>query len=282
MHAFSHVTSHFHLFVRSVIGRLDRAMGRVQGEYSRYFNRRHRRDGTLYRARYFSNLVTTTAYMDNVVRYIDGNAVTAGLVAKPEWHPYSSAYWYKRAKGPPWLTREWVQGRAIDRCGAAAFGPDVYEEAFRPRLSASFEQWILKRLAKGEGALDPLDDLIDAAPPKVLAWMRRKADLADGGGATVRMPIIPWEDLADVLKASEARLREMQVDDRRACDVTSVAFAGLMRDVGGLTLAQIAGLAGCSPAGVAYRVERHRALLTEERYGARVAQLVREAFRGIR
>ena len=283
VHAFSHVTTHFHLLVRSLIGRLDRAMKRIQGEYSRYFNRRRRRDGTLYRGRYFSSLVDSTAYMDNVVRYIDGNAVEAGLVPKPGWHPNSSAYWYRRDEGPPWLTRDWVQGRAVDRCNAAAFGPDVYEEAFRPRFSPSFEQWIVERLAGGERAPDPLDDLIDAAPPKLLAWMQRKAELADGGGASVRMPLVPSEDLADALRVGEARLRTTQ--DRRAgraCDITAVAFAGLLRDVGGLTLAQIALLAGCSPAGVAYRVKRHRALLHEERYGTCIAQLVREAFRGIR
>ena len=283
VHAFSQVTTHFHLLLRSLLGRLDVAMKRIQGEYSRYFNRRRRRDGTLYRARYFANLVDSTRYMDNVVRYIDGNAVEAGLVPKPGWHPCSSAYWYRRKKGPPWLTREWLQGRAMDRCNAAVFGPEVYEEAFRPRLSPSYEQWVLERLAGGEKAPDPLDDLIDAAPPKLLAWMRRKADLADGGGKAVRMPLIPSEDLAGILQVGEDRLRATQDrDDGRAGDITAIAFAGLMRDVGGLTLAQIAGLAGCSPAGAAYRVQRHRALLKEQRYGICVAQLMREAFGDLR
>ena len=76
----------------AIEGRIGEAMQRIQGEYSRHFNRGRRRDGSLYRGRYFSSVVTSQAYADTLVRYIDGNAVQAGLVADPAWHHACSAH----------------------------------------------------------------------------------------------------------------------------------------------------------------------------------------------
>jgi len=44
IHAFCLMTSHYHLLVRSPIGELSEAMRLAQSAYSRYFNRRHKRD----------------------------------------------------------------------------------------------------------------------------------------------------------------------------------------------------------------------------------------------
>ena len=49
MHAWCALTTHFHLLLRSPRGELSEALRRAQNEYSRFFNRRHRRDGTLVR-----------------------------------------------------------------------------------------------------------------------------------------------------------------------------------------------------------------------------------------
>ena len=276
--SFSLLTTHFHLFAMSVDGHLARAMQRIQGEYSRYFNRRRRRDGSLYRGRYFSSLVKSQAYADNLVRYIDGNAVLAGLVADPAWHRACSAYWYAKQEGPPWLDRERLEARAVERCGAARFTPEVYARAFKPRYSESFGAWILQRLAGGEGAPDPLDGLIAAAPPKVLAWMRRKARLADGTPAAVGCPLVPAEDL----EAAFRRHAEALADLDGAGDVRDFALAGLLRDVAGLTLGRIARSVGRSPPAVSYRIDRHRALLARADYGRIVSAVTAEALSAFR
>lgn len=270
--AYNCMTTHFHIYAESPRGEISIAMKRIQGEYSRYFNRQRRRDGSLYRCRYYSRIVDSRTYEDNLVRYIDANAVEAGLVAKPEWHVSSSAYWYSRGKGPPWLSREAIEARAAERCGADAFRPELYSRAFVPALNPGQEEWILRRLLGGEGPPDPLDDLISAAPPKVLAWMRRKAELADGTGIAV--PIVPWQALDRHVQAITCDLRALDRPDDRACPTDVIARAGLLRDVGCLTYPRIAGIVGCSESGARYRVGRHRALVASDPEYGRIAALV--------
>lgn len=281
IHAYNCMTTHFHLFAESPRGEISTAMRRIQGEYSRYFNRGRRRDGALYRRRYFSRIVDTQTYEDNLVRYIDANAVEAGLVALPEWHAGASAYWYARGGGPPWLSRERLEARAVERCGASAFDPDVYRRAFEPVLSPGLEEWILKRLAGGEGPPDPLDDLIAAAPPKVLSWMRRKAELADG--TEVGVPLVPWQAIEESLESAAGGLHALQRRDGRSCPLRSIARAGLLRDLGCLSYPRIAGIIGCSETATKHRVRGHRALLTaDSEYGRIVAAVVHRAIGAIR
>ncbi len=275
------MTTHFHMFAQSPRGEISIAMRRIQGEYSRHFNRSRRRDGSLYRCRYFSRVVDTQAYQDNLVRYIDANAVEAGLVARPEWHVSASAYWYARGDGPPWLSRELLEARAAERCGASAFRPDLYRRAFAPVLSPGLEEWILARLARGEGPPDPLDDLITAAPPKVLSWMRRKAKLADG--TDVGVPLVPWQGIEASLAPVAADLRVLAREDGRLCPLDSVARAGLLREIGCLSYARIAGIVGCSETAVKHRVRRHRDLLAgDAEYGHIVAEVAHRALGTIR
>ena len=59
--AFSLMPNHFHLLVRSN-GSLSEGMRRLQNDYSRWFNRRHGRDGPLMRGRFKSRPVNSIAY----------------------------------------------------------------------------------------------------------------------------------------------------------------------------------------------------------------------------
>lgn len=279
LRAFVLLTTHFHLFLESVQGDIGRAIGRIQGEYSRYFNRLRKRDGSLYRGRFHSGVVTSQSHADNLVRYIDGNAVQAGLVADPAWHAASSAYWYARPEAPRWLDRSALRARATELCGVPTCTAEVYVRAFRPRYSESFEQWIMDRLRRGERAPDPLDDLIVAAPPKVLEWMQRKARLADGSDASVGRPLVPWEDLMTAFRDREGRF--VPFNGPNGAGGGAVALAGLLRDVAGLTLRQIGEMVGRTPAGVQHRVARHRVLLREPAYGALAAEIAAAALRGL-
>ena len=83
VHAWCVMTTHFHLLVRSPDGRLSDAIRGIQREYSRAFNRRHRRDGPLARGRFKSKRVNTLEYRRTLVRYIDANPVLAGIVNVP-------------------------------------------------------------------------------------------------------------------------------------------------------------------------------------------------------
>ncbi len=109
VHSWCVLTTHFHLLIRSPVGELSEAMRLVQNAYSRWFNRRQKRDGALIRGRFFSKPVTSLQYRLQLVRYIDANPITARLVTRVGQYPYGSAHQYVHGHGPRWLTRQWVE-----------------------------------------------------------------------------------------------------------------------------------------------------------------------------
>ena len=274
VHAYSLLTTHFHMLVRSPTGELSCAMQWIQCQYSRWFNRKRRRDGPLVRSRYTAKLVETDAYRDNLVRYIDANAMDAGLVALPQWHACGSAFWYGgNRRGPRWLERSWIDARVCERRGVATSSAAEYMKQFPSNPSPEHKAWIERRLAAGEGAPDPLGDLIDAAPARVRAWMQRKAALADG--TRVGLPLLP----ADVLDASimefsgDLKAIEQCGRPRRggAPELLLIARAGLLLDIAGLTIREAASRLGRCEATV-YRWRRlHRELVAGNAEFAAVA-----------
>ena len=82
--AYSLMRNHYHLCLRTPKGNLSRVMRHIDGIYTQRFNRRHGRDGTLFRGRYKAILVDADEYLLAVVRYIHLNAVEAGIVKLPE------------------------------------------------------------------------------------------------------------------------------------------------------------------------------------------------------
>jgi hypothetical protein len=179
VHAYCVLTTHYHLLLRSPVGRLAEAMHGIQLAYSRAFNRSRRRDGPLVRGRYRSKPVQSVRYRKALVAYIDGNPVDARMAKQACEYPYGSAYHYQRDRGPIWLERTWVERTVQTASDSDCYDPCDYEQAF-PRARSKALQPILKARIASRCQLDPLDDLVGNAPGRVLKWMRRKAALADG------------------------------------------------------------------------------------------------------
>ena len=108
--ALSVMDTHFHLLARSPEGRISYPLMRILNSYARYFNRRFRRDGPVFRGRYCSRPVPTHAYWRILVRYIAFHPVKAGLCRDPACYPYGSARLYVlRPAGSSWLARSAVE-----------------------------------------------------------------------------------------------------------------------------------------------------------------------------
>src|SRR5688572_33006649 len=104
--------NHYHLCLRTPMGNLSRIMRHVDGIYTQRFNRRHRRDGTLFRGRYKGILIDADEYLAAVLRYIHINAVAAGLVKKPEDYRRARRQDKLKVKREP----EWQDnGKAIEK-----------------------------------------------------------------------------------------------------------------------------------------------------------------------
>ncbi len=272
VHVFCLLRTHFHLLVRSSIGRLDEALKRIQNRYSRYLNRRLRRDGALWHNRYKSKRVDSNRYHTLLVSYIDSNPVAAAGACRRQDFAWGSAAVYARLRRPRWLETSWVDARVADLTGRPATETEAYQACFPVRCSAGFLEWVEQRLNARDGSRDALDDLISAEPKHVRDWLRRKAALADG--VVEDLPLVP---AAAVLAVCTEEVGGEWVIKRRGQRVSAqpVAMAGLLRDSCRLSVAEIGRRLHCSPSTAHGRVEAHReAVLADIAYASRAAGLL--------
>ena len=98
------MSNHFHLVIQLTEETLSLGMGWLNGEYSRKFNRRHKRVGHLFQGRPDMRLVDKETYGLEVLRYVVLNPVRAAMVPRPEDYVWSS---YRAVIGetpaPEWL-----------------------------------------------------------------------------------------------------------------------------------------------------------------------------------
>ena len=86
-HAFCLMTTHYHLIVETERSKLSRGMQVLNGRYAQLFNRRHDRDGHLFRARYAVYVIEDEVGLEASCLYVLENPVRAGLCEKPsDWH----------------------------------------------------------------------------------------------------------------------------------------------------------------------------------------------------
>jgi REP element-mobilizing transposase RayT len=121
-HVYALMDNHFHLLGRSPEGELSVAMHRLGCEYARWYNRRHRRDGPLFRNRFVSVLIDDEEQLLTASRYIHRNPlalVPAGALANYRW---SSLGPYLGIREPPdWLCRSVLDELIGDRDQHAKF-----------------------------------------------------------------------------------------------------------------------------------------------------------------
>jgi REP element-mobilizing transposase RayT len=103
--AYCFMETHYHLAIQTPQGNLQRVMRHINGVYTQNFNRRHTRDGPLFRGRYKAILVDAEVYLAAVVRYIHLNPVEAKKAKDPMDYRWSSHQHYLKPKtAPPWLS----------------------------------------------------------------------------------------------------------------------------------------------------------------------------------
>ena len=277
IHAWAVLTTHFHLLVRCPKGGLSRALAWIANQYVRWFNRRRRRDGSLFRGRFTSKLVVGATHWDAVVRYIDRNPVEAGLALNPVEYPFCSAYHYNRPKGPVWATRTSIEATVSVAAGREVYRPSDYGDVFDCPSPRAFQWLVETRAAFTDAAVDPLDDLLEAAPARVREHLLRSATRADGHR---KVPPVapPW--------AIDEAVREHAVEDpdwtvtvlghrRKAWPALR---AGLLQTVACLPTAEVALRLRKSQSQAARMTRNHAQLMAHDHsYARRAAQCVQEA-----
>jgi hypothetical protein len=119
-------------------------MRHVDGIYTQRFNRRHHRDGSLFRGRYKAILIDADEYLSALVRYIHLNPVQAGAVKQPEDYRWGSHRFYLEAKGAPtWLNTAEVLGQMGGRKAFHEFVLSGNEESLERYYKAERQNPIL-------------------------------------------------------------------------------------------------------------------------------------------
>jgi hypothetical protein len=81
-------------------------MRHINGVYTQRFNRRHKKEGQLFRGRYKAVLVESDRHLLEVLRYIHRNPLNAGIVMTLSGYPWSSHQGYlSRAQRWSWLQK---------------------------------------------------------------------------------------------------------------------------------------------------------------------------------
>ncbi len=88
--AYCLMTNHVHLVLRTAGEPVGAVIKRLGVRYAGWFNRKYDRVGHLFQDRFKSLPVEDDAYLWTLLRYVWGNPVEAGLVARPEEYMWSS------------------------------------------------------------------------------------------------------------------------------------------------------------------------------------------------
>ena len=135
--AYCLLSNHYHLVVRIEMPNLARGMQHFNGRHAQLLNRRYKRRGHLFGARYHAELLKRDSHALEVCRYVPLNAVRAGLAATPADWPWSS---YAATVGlvpvPSFLDTSWVLG---------LFGtdPEVARRRYRAFVADGLERLTL-------------------------------------------------------------------------------------------------------------------------------------------
>ena len=107
-HAFCLMTNHLHLVVQVGDMPLAKILQNISFRYTRYINKKKKRNGHLFQGRYKAILIDADSYLLELVRYIHNNPLRTGLVNKPEQYQWSSHRAYLDKETVTWLTTDFV------------------------------------------------------------------------------------------------------------------------------------------------------------------------------
>lgn len=88
--SYCQMTSHYHMLVETPQPNLSRGMRHLNGVYAQRFNRRHKRVGHLFQARFHATLIQHDEHLLSTIAYIARNPTRAGLCSDPAGWPWSS------------------------------------------------------------------------------------------------------------------------------------------------------------------------------------------------
>ncbi len=119
-HAYCLMGNHYHLLIATPDGNLSKGMRQLNGVFTQWSNRRHRRTGHLFQGRYKAILIDADSYLLELTRYVVLNPVRARLVKSADRWPWSSYCATTGAEdAPAWLEVDGLLAQFGTRRGRA-------------------------------------------------------------------------------------------------------------------------------------------------------------------
>ena len=108
-YSYSLMTNHFHLIIQTAAPNVSLAMQYFNGEYAKYFNRRHQYSGHVFDGRFCSPVIEDSRYLVDAIAYVERNPVAAGLVSNAvDWKWSSYRALVGKCKCPSFLSVDWL------------------------------------------------------------------------------------------------------------------------------------------------------------------------------
>lgn len=173
VHAYCLMLNHYHLILETPRGNLSRSVGWLQLTYTVRFNRRHSRDGHLFRGRFTARIVDADEYARWLVVYVHLNPVRPGSKQQPldpsragelAAFPWSSHRDYAglRSRPAPWLDLGWLRYWGRSRARARREYRDDVRRAFDQGLADPFADLRGGLVLGGERLWDTVSALVRA------------------------------------------------------------------------------------------------------------------------
>lgn len=246
--------NHFHLLLQTPEANLSAGMHDLNSGYATWFNRRHRRVGSLFQGRFKAILVEDESYLWTLSRYIHLNPVRAKMVQRPEEHPWSSYRFYLRSRGAP----DWLDWRRV----LADIGKD-------PR--AAYRRFVEQGL--GGNIASPLQDVVGRVLLGSAEWIDRiRQTLGDSASDpnVAQLRHLAWRPSIDQIERAVAQEFGVEIEQLHAKRVKGnearLAALYLLRELTSHSATELARRYGdVSQAAISIAVERARKRRAEQR-----------------
>lgn len=143
--AYCLMPNHYHVLIHTPEGNLSRFMRHLNGVYTQRYNRKHKRDGPLFRGRFKGILVQEDSYLLQVVKYIHRNPVKDGLTESLKGYTWSSHKHFVTSQAktvPEWLEADYILGYFSERRIQAVSG---YKDFMRQELTDEASNFYSKK-----------------------------------------------------------------------------------------------------------------------------------------
>jgi len=242
LHAWVLMDNHYHLLVETPNANLARSLRQINGIYTQWFNRKHRRVGHLFQGRYKSIMVGKETHLKSLCRYVVLNPVRAKMVKNPReyaWSNYRATAGFEPA--PDWLEVDWIMGQFHKQ---------------RKQAQEAYRKYVMQGLAVKEHPWEQLEGQIYLGGREFLDSLRKRIKKEDDE-IPMKQRRVRKSDVGEVLerviRVYGLKGQEELTRRRRDGEARRVAIYWL-RVEGGLGLKEIGRLFGLTYSTVSHQI----------------------------